>query len=561
MASEELVEDSVQDISDIGNPTPVIEKSWIPTAKQAVVLGIPDTVFEGLGGGSAGGGKTDLGLMIPLARQFIEHPKFKGLIMRRTLADLEKELIPRQQEWYAPSGGTYNETKKVWKFPSGAKIQNGFAEREKDVRKYDSAEYNYIDWDEVTHFTGTQYLYLTLTRVRSSSPDLPAFVRSFTNPGNVGHGFFKARFVDPAPKGMVILKDKVTQQKRIYVPFLGIDNPHLLKNDPGYLKRLEGLTETEKKAKLYGDWNSYEGQVFTEFRSIHLVGEADNALHVIEPFPIPDWWPRFLVIDWGFAAKTFAIWAAISPDGRLYIYRTHSWKGALIKNWAREANALTGDENLEDFVLCHSASQKRGDEKTIKQQVAESFDNKYDIRDADRDRIGGKNLIHEYLRWMPVPRAKLNPKTYDHELAQRILRLRGEQAYNDYILMFVPEEPENDIPKLQIFSRTPEGREQKELIDVIPACVPKESNPEDVAEFQGDDPYDALRMCVKTAHRYVDLAKDTSIKLNRTYAIIEKFKQNHNATAYYHAMDKLEAELASGNTIRRRSSIQRMRRH
>jgi hypothetical protein len=125
----QLVEDDLEPDSitadSISNPTPVIEKSWIPTAKQAVVLGIPDTVFEGLGGGSAGGGKTDLGLMIPLARQFTEHPKFKGLIMRRTLADLEKELIPRQQEWYAPSGGTYNETKKVWKFPSGAKIQNG----------------------------------------------------------------------------------------------------------------------------------------------------------------------------------------------------------------------------------------------------------------------------------------------------------------------------------------------------------------------------------------------------------------------------------------------------
>jgi hypothetical protein len=137
------MDDSIE-VSEIGTGQPVIEKAWGPTAKQAVVLSIPDTVFEGLGGGSAGGGKTDLGLMIPLARQFTEHPKFKGLVMRRTLADLEKELIPRQQEWYAPSGGTYNETKKVWKFPTGAKIQNGFAEREKDVRKYDSAEYNYV---------------------------------------------------------------------------------------------------------------------------------------------------------------------------------------------------------------------------------------------------------------------------------------------------------------------------------------------------------------------------------------------------------------------------------
>lgn len=549
------------EVEHIGTGQPVIEKNWEPTAKQKVVLQIPDSVFEGLGGGAAGGGKTDLGLMIPLARQFTEHPKFKGLVMRRTLADLEKELIPRQQEWYAPAGGTYNETKKIWKFPSGAKIQNGFAEREKDVRKYDSAEYNYIDWDEVTHFTGTQYLYLTLTRCRSSSPDLPAFVRSFTNPGNVGHGFFKSRFVDPCPRGLTILRDNVTKEKRIYVPFLGIDNPHLLKNDPGYLKRLEGLTETEKKAKLYGDWNSYEGQVFTEFRSIKLHDEPDNAIHVIEPFAIPEWWPKFIVIDWGFAAKTFAIWAAISPDGKVYIYRTYAWQRTLVKIWAREAASLTINETLEDFVLCHSASQKRGDELTIKQQVEQAFEDKYVIRDADRDRIGGKNLIHEYFRWEQKAKLKLPTTYYDHELACKILRLKGESAYNEYLLTFVPEPDETNLPKLQIFTHGPEGRENKELIDVIPACVPSETNPEDVAEFSGDDPYDALRMVVKTAHRFFDLALDESVKLNRIQKIVEQFKNSQNMTAYHHAMEKFEAEVGEDISIRRRSALSRMRRH
>ena len=171
----------------IGNPKAVISKVWKPTDKQQQVISLPDTVFEALGGGAAGGGKTDLGVMLPLAREFVNHPKFKALVMRRTFADLEKEIVPRQHEWYAPSGGTYNETKKVWTWSSGARIQNGHAEREQDVRKYDSAEYNYIDWDESTHFSKFQYLYLSLSRCRSSSPDLPAFVRAFTNPG-IGSG-------------------------------------------------------------------------------------------------------------------------------------------------------------------------------------------------------------------------------------------------------------------------------------------------------------------------------------------------------------------------------------
>src|SRR5436190_17602192 len=231
----------VTEKASIGNATSAIEKAWKPTEKQQQVLSLPDTVFEALGGGAAGGGKTDLGILLPCIRQFTEHPKFKGLVMRRTHPDLEKEIVPRQHEWYGGMGAVYNETKKRWKWPSGAIIQNGHAEREQDVRKYDTAEYNYIDWDEHTHFTGFQYLYLTFSRCRSSSPDLPAFVRSFSNPGNIGHKFVKMRFVDPCPTGGKIIKDRITGVKRIFIPFLGRDNPYLLINDPAYLQRLEAL--------------------------------------------------------------------------------------------------------------------------------------------------------------------------------------------------------------------------------------------------------------------------------------------------------------------------------
>lgn len=532
------------------NPEAVIQKVWKPTEKQNQVLRLPDSIFECCGGGAAGGGKTDLGIMIPPIREFTNHPKFKALILRRTFADIEKEIVPRQQEWYAPMGATYNETKKVWKFLSGARIQNGHAEREQDVRKYDSAEYNYIDWDESTHFTEFQYLYLSLSRCRSSSPDLPAFVRAFTNPGNVGHGFHKQRFIKPAPRGMKIIVDKVTGQKRIFIPFLGKDNPYLSLNDPGYLKRLEGLPEIEKRAKLFGDWNSYEGQVFSEFRPLHVPGEPDNALHVIKPFPIPDWWPRILVIDWGYDAMTFAIWAAISPSGRLVIYRTWAWLKTVIANWTAECKKLSGQEVYEDFVLCHSAGQHKGEEKTIQEQVYDAFDQKYLIRLADRDRIGGKNMVHEYLRWEQRP-SMLNPEIqYDQDLAQGILRKHGIEKYHEYVQMFVPQEPETNIPKLLIFSHGPEGRANEELIDVIPSCIPKETNTEDVEEFPGDDPYDALRMACKSAHRYVEQSSEEMKRRARIQKVLDELHQTQNQTAFYLNMEKMEAEDNEPQSVR-----------
>ena len=70
------------------------------------------------------------------------------------------------------------------------------------------------------------------------------------------------------------------------------DNPHI---DPTYKRSLEVLPEAEKNAKLYGDFDSYLGQVFTEFRDHHMPDEPDNALHICEPFDIPEWWPRIVI--------------------------------------------------------------------------------------------------------------------------------------------------------------------------------------------------------------------------------------------------------------------------
>tara|TARA_R110000868_G_scaffold16913_7_gene74971 strand:- start:7156 stop:8817 length:1662 start_codon:yes stop_codon:yes gene_type:complete len=545
---------------EISNPVSVIEKHWKPNARgQEEVLKAPDSIFEILGGGAAGGGKTDLGLILPIIRQFTEHPKFKALVMRRTFADLEKEIVPRQHEWYAPSGGTYNETKKVWKWPSGARIQNGHAEKESDVRKYDSAEYNYIDWDESTHFTKFQYLYLSLSRCRSSSPDLPAIVRAFTNPGNIGHQFFKQRFVDPNPRGRKILRDKVTGEKRMYIPFLGVDNPHLSVNDPGYLKRLEGMPEAEKRAKLYGDWDAYEGQVFSEYRIMHIPGEPENAVHVIPPFIIPEWWPRILAIDWGHRAMTFAIWAAISPEGRVYIYRTYHCKETFIKVWSREIANLNGRDELADTTICHSANQNRGEDLTIQQQVIEAFDGKYDFRLAPKDRVGGKNLVHEYLRWQQRPRFRPNELKYDSTLANQILRLHGEDKYEEYVSFFKEEPPELNLPKLQILSHTPEGESNNVLIDVIPSCIPSEQNPEDVAEFDGDDPYDALRMILKAAHLYLDEATDKQKEIQRTAQLYAQLQSTNNQTAFYRQMEKMEADgitaTGTGNGVRSRRRV------
>lgn len=532
---------------------------WKPTKRQADFLQLPDQIFEALGGGAAGGGKSELLLMLPLVRQFNQHPRFKGIIFRRTYPELEKELITRSQVdgYFAACGATYNDQKKRWTWPWGSQLQFGHVEHEKDVRNYDTAEYQYVGWDEATSFTPFIYEYITFSRVRKSVDNLPAIVRAATNPGNIGHAYFRKRFVEPHLQGNVVLREtrklhgKDSTILRIFLPFFATDNEYLMQNDPAYIDRLHRLPEHERRAKLDGDWFTFKGQVFDDFRVRPLPDEPANACHVVSPFPIPSYWPKILFIDWGYAAMTYAGWLAIDPGTRkIYQYREYWVKQTKISVWATEIAKLSEqDENLVDIVLDPSAWGKRGDEFTIAEQFNQISG--LTARKADNDRIGGKELLQEYLRWRGRPIRKVVASNFDHELAQKILRISGDDAYKEYCELFVPEPPETNLPKILFFETC------SKIIETIPLCVypaknEQESNKpvEDVAEFNGDDPYDGLRYGLKAAQYYLDSGTfDHNFETSRS-AIISQAKDKKDLTDFYRKMAQLEARRDEDRPIR-----------
>lgn len=505
-------------------------KSWRPFARQEEFLSLPDSVFEALYGGAAGGGKSECLILFPIIRGFHQHPKFKGILMRRTFPELEKEIILRSWDWYPATGARYNEEKKRWTFPSGAVMQFGHAEYEQDVRKYDTTEYNYMAFDELTSFTEFQYTYLTLSRCRTSTPGLPAIVRSGTNPGNVGHNWVRKRFIEAGPFGSLLL-DPITKTKRIFIQSLCTDNPHI---DPGYINRLAGLPEAERRAKRDGDWWYFAGQVFDDWRENRLSDEPENACHVIEPFDIPLYWPRFLAIDWGYRAMTIALWAAISPDLRLYIYREYSCKEEKISTWATDIGKLSAGEQLVDAVICKSAYQTRGDETTIAEQFEEYSG--LPIRAANNDRIAGLLLMREYLRWRPKPDRKLYPQEeYNQERAAEILRKFGTTAHQQYLDSFQPTKEETNLPQLQVFSTC------RELRKCLPLCVYHETKKDDVAQFEDDDPYDCCKYLVIAAEDYMR-PNPIAVKERKRAEVLAELKQRNDQTLFYRKMRALERE-------------------
>lgn len=518
-------------MSDIlETPAPRI---WEPTLKQEQFISLPFSIFEGLFGGAVGGGKSELLVMLPLIYQFHLHPRFKGIILRRTFPELEKEIIIRSEFYYPNAGGRYNAQNKVWKFPSGARIFFGHAENEKDIRNYDGVEYNYVAYDELPSFTEFQYLYLAASRARSSTPDLPAIIRNSAMPGNIGNEWVRARFVEPHPEGGRILYDPATKQKRIFIQSLPQDNKYLLQNDPGYLDRLALLPEAERRAKL-GDWWIFSGQVFDNFRIEPLSDEPENAKHVIEPIEIPDFWPKVLAIDWGFKANTIALWGAISPNGRAYIYREYCIKQAQVAEWATEIGELARlDKNLKVVKLDTNAWDQRGEEKTIAEQF-EQF-SKLRPEPASKGRISGKMLVQEYLRWKQRPKTSIKEE-FDEKLSQLIFKNRGLDAYKEYLARFAPQPDESNLPKLQIFETC------RELIKIIPLCVYDEKNLEDVKEFNGDDAYDCLRYLIKGIVNYQDESKNVFDRLRKEDQINTRLQETGDFTSFVMARKQLEAQ-------------------
>lgn len=518
-----------------------------PTYKQELFLSLPWSVKEGFYAGAVAAGKTDILLIYPAINRWFENPRFKGLFLRRTFPELKNEVIPRSRDYFQPLGGKFNKNDHVWEFESGALLFFGHCENEDDVHKYDSMQPNYVAFDELTSFTEWQYLYITLQRVRKSlhDIDLPAIVRSASNPGNIGHNWVRKRFIDPCPEGLKIVQGP-SGIKRIFIPATIDDNPHV---DPVYRKSLEALPEAEKQAKLYGNWSAYEGQVFEEFRERHYPDEPDNALHVIEPFDIPDYWPKIVAMDWGYAppAMTWVGYGAVSPDKRLFIYREQAWQKTKIEEWAGHVRYFTDIEDPKLTRICKSASQNRGQEHTIQQQVSEALGRDVELSDNSAgSRVAGKMMLHEYLRWKQkfVPEKLIG--IFNQEHAQWILRNKGMEAYEAYVLSFQPKNDLELIPKLQIFNTC------KLLIGSIKSCFYSKTNPEDVAEFPGDDPYDGIRYLISAADQFFAESSNLFKQVQKRDEMLKEFNEHADINRFYQKARLLDNSQAAGfNVIRK----------
>ena len=197
-------------------------------------------------GGAAGGGKSH-GQLLDALRFAVLYPASRQLMLRRTLPELDRSLVPASLRLFPQAVASYKVSEHLWQFVNGSVLEFGYCDAESDVTRYQSAEYDVIRFDELTHFTESQFTYL-LSRVRGAN-SYPKQVTSSTNPGGVGHHWVKARYIDPMRPDTVYECGGGT---RLFLPARLADNPFLQQADAGYEKRLRLLAPHDRKALLDG---------------------------------------------------------------------------------------------------------------------------------------------------------------------------------------------------------------------------------------------------------------------------------------------------------------------
>lgn len=439
---------------------------WQPQPRQLEFMSRPE--YEALYGGAAGGGKSDT-IVIEALRQ-IHIPHYKGLIIRKTYPQLS-ELIEKSQLYYpkAVKGCDYNQSEHTWFFPSGAKIVFGSMQHTKDKLKYQGKAYDYIAFDELTHFTYEEYSYL-FSRNRPNGPGTRVYIRATANPGGVGHGWVKERFITAAPPGTPIISEidyvtpdgqKVKRKvKRVFIPSTVFDNKELLKNDPMYILRLASMAEAEKNALLYGNWDSFSGQVFTEWKNDAAHYEDRNNTHVIKPFLVPQTWSIWCGLDWGYSRPFSVGWYAVDHERRLYrIRELYGCTGTPNTGVKWEPTAVAKEIKrieAEDPNLKGRKIYRVGDPAIWGSDGTESIGSLFErervyFEKGDNARIDGKMQMHHRL------------------------------AFDD-----------NGVPMLYVFNTC------KHFIRTVPNLVYDETNVEDIDTDGEDHIYDECRyVCMK----------------------------------------------------------------
>jgi len=380
-------------------------------------------------GGAAGPGKTKA-LLAEAMQQAKDVAGSDTLLLRRTFPELESSLLAYfRRDLSRDAYRNYNEAKHVVTWHNGSTTRFGYCRNENDVYQYQGAEFLFIGIDELTHFTLKQWQFLT-SRNRCPVPEytdgpntgkkvFPCMAGA-TNPGNIGHAWVKALWVDKVAPAGFERPELYDATEYEFVRARIEDNP-IYANDVNYKKTLAALPDRLRRAFLEGDWSVLEGQYFDLFEIGRHTARAESLR-------LEDWAPRWISIDWGFkhpsavywhGAVVGGRWPAISGErrinaesvesaeksGRILTYREFVQNELSPRMLGQAIAERTQRERIREIYLSPDAFARRTSEASIAEQLGDVLEQNGLPRPvpANDDRIGGWQLMYQLLErdaWM-----------------------------------------------------------------------------------------------------------------------------------------------------------------
>ena len=378
--------DSVN-VTDARAPADVI---WTPHPGFQV-RAVSCAADEALFGGAAGPGKTDV--LVALAAWYAQsHPRAEVIFCRTVHKDL-LQVLDRMHALYPRMGFRWVAQHNRWTHHGGGTILMAHAQTYAEAaNSFLGQQYTHALWDEIGLLGDKRVWNELRTRLRSPGGHIRPRMRASANPGGPGHAWLKDRFVTPCGKdGAVSYRDAKTYDTVAYVPGRLRDNPSL---DPKYVFKLRGGTELRRRQLEDGDWDAGEGLAFT----------VSRAVHVVEPFPVPEHWTVFGSHDWGFNHYWgFCLFAA-NEDGSVWLVDSTSGTGdqpdAIVDRVKRCLEKQGwGLERLTHTAAGHDLWNKRvavgGNTPSLMEQYASAG---WYVSKANISRVLGANNIRLYLQ-------------------------------------------------------------------------------------------------------------------------------------------------------------------
>lgn len=339
-------------------------------------------------GGARGPGKSHACLAQAGLDDCQRFPGLKWLFLRKvaksaqeSFSDLINRVFTYTPHRYTPSTG-------YLEYNNGSKIRLGGFNNESDIDGYIGIEYDGIIVEEATLLSERKLMMLEGS-LRTSRQDWRPRMYLSTNPGGIGHAWYKRLFVAPYRAN----KETVTR----FIPSTYRDNPFLNKEYRDYLENLPGSLG---KAWRDGSWDVFEGQA--------LPGWQDDV-HIVEPFEIPAHWLRVRGYDWGYANPMCCLWSAKDPDtGRVVVYRELYGNQMTDRQQAKTIVSMTPIyENVQTSFADPSIWASKTTENLVTSTATIFQEAGLFMTRADNNRLNGKRKVDRMLQMLPDGRPGL----------------------------------------------------------------------------------------------------------------------------------------------------------